>query len=43
MVKIGIENVDVVNGSPYHPKGVIDGVKQSRLIISKTANNFIEN
>ena len=40
MVKINIENVDVVNGSPYHPQGVIDGVKPSRLIISKTANNI---
>ena len=35
---MNIEDVDVINGSPYHPQGVIDGVKPSRLIISKTAN-----
>ena len=38
MIKMNIEDVDVINGSPYHPQGVIDGVKPSRLIISKTAN-----
>ena len=40
MVDIRLDGVDVINGSPYHPKGVIDGVKPSRLIISKTANNL---
>lgn len=43
MIKTNLEEVDIVNGSPYHPKGKIDGVKQSRLIISKTANYLYRN
>ncbi len=33
-------DVDIVNGSPYHPEGDIEGVKKGRLLISNTANAF---
>ena len=31
-------DIDVVNGSPYHPNGDIEGVKKGRLLISNGAN-----
>lgn len=31
---------DIINGSPYHKHGSINGVKPSRLLISKTANQI---
>ena len=33
-------NFDIINGSPYHEHGLINGVKPSRLLISKTANQI---
>ena len=34
------KNVDIVNGSPYHPKGEVLGVKKGRLLISYAANKL---
>ena len=38
MLKLVDDDTDVINGSPYHPKGKIDGVKKSRLFISYSCN-----
>ena len=38
MVKLLDSNTDIVNGSPYHPKGTVEGVKKGRLFISNGAN-----
>ena len=33
-------NFDIINSSPYHEHGLINGVKPSSLLISKTANQI---
>ena len=38
MVELLQPNIDIVNGSPYHPHGTVEGVKKGRLIISNGAN-----
>ncbi len=38
MLEILDEKTDIINGSPYHPDGKIDGVKKSRLAISYLCN-----
>ena len=38
MVKLLQPNTDIINGSPYHPHGTVEGVKKGRLIISNGAN-----
>lgn len=32
------DNVSIVNGSPYHPKGSVDGVNKARLSLSYISN-----
>ena len=31
-------DIDIINGSPYHPEGDVEGVKKGRLLISNGAN-----
>jgi len=38
MVELVQPNTDIVNGSPYHPQGTVEGVKKGRLLISNGAN-----
>ena len=38
MVELLQPNIDIVNGSPYHPHGTVEGVKKGRLLISNGAN-----
>lgn len=38
MIPLLNEDVDIINGSPYHPYGSVEGVKKGRLIISNGAN-----
>ena len=38
MVELLQPNIDIVNGSPYHPHGSVEGVKKGRLLISNGAN-----
>ena len=38
MLKLVDDGTDIINGSPYHPDGRIDGVKKSRLFISYSCN-----
>ena len=38
MVELLQPNIDIVNGSPYHPQGTVEGVKKGRLLISNGAN-----
>ena len=38
MVELLQPNTDIVNGSPYHPHGSVEGVKKGRLLISNGAN-----
>ena len=38
MVTLIDDGVDIINGSPYHPNGDVDGVKKVRLFISNGAN-----
>ena len=38
MVEMVRPNTDIVNGSPYHPHGTVEGVKKGRLLISNGAN-----
>jgi dolichol-phosphate mannosyltransferase len=38
MVELLQPNTDIVNGSPYHPQGTVEGVKKGRLLISNGAN-----
>lgn len=38
MLKLIDDGTDIINGSPYHPDGRIDGVKKSRLFISYSCN-----
>ena len=38
MVELVQPNTDIVNGSPYHPHGSVEGVKKGRLLISNGAN-----
>jgi dolichol-phosphate mannosyltransferase len=38
MISLVNEDIDIVNGSPYHPNGSVEGVKKGRLVISNGAN-----
>lgn len=38
MLELLDKETDIINGSPYHPDGKIDGVKKSRLLISYLCN-----
>ncbi len=38
MIPLINSEIDVINGSPYHPKGNVEGVKKGRLLISNGAN-----
>jgi dolichol-phosphate mannosyltransferase len=38
MIELVQPNTDIVNGSPYHPQGTVEGVKKGRLLISNGAN-----
>ena len=38
MLELLDQETDIINGSPYHPDGKIDGVKKSRLVISYLCN-----
>ena len=38
MVELVQPNTDIVNGSPYHPQGTVEGVKKGRLLISNGAD-----
>lgn len=38
MVNLLKPNIDIINGSPYHPKGSVEGVEKGRLLISNGAN-----
>lgn len=38
MIDLFSNDVEIINGSPYHPMGKINGVNKWRLLISKTAN-----
>ena len=40
MLDLVSPNIDVVNGSPYHPEGDVEGVKKARLFISNGANTL---
>ena len=31
-------DIDIINGSPYHPEGDVEGVKRGRLLVSNGAN-----
>ena len=31
-------DIDIINGSPYHPEGDVEGVKKGRLLVSNGAN-----
>ena len=38
MIELISNDIEIINGSPYHPLGKINGINKWRLLISKTAN-----
>ena len=38
MLNLISPDIDIINGSPYHPEGDVEGVKRGRLLVSNGAN-----